>query len=95
MACSNSRSGKLTGWGVKVRLPGQKKWQLLYEPGRGPDLRGDAGEVLCTSLAGARAWAEDYARRGCETAVVEVKQTRGRSYRSKAKKDSRVSMSLF
>jgi hypothetical protein len=65
----------LTGWGVSVRLPGQTTKQLLIRPG--------TEEPLSTSLMGARAWLDDYVRRGCEAELVEILTPRRRSYRQR------------
>jgi hypothetical protein len=71
-----SRRGKeLTGWGVEVRLPGHSSWHILTKPGR--------EEPLSTHLEGARAWMDDYSRRGCAVRIVELPNPRGRAFRAK------------
>lgn len=66
---------RLSGWGVEVRLPGRRPWRLLTKPGQ--------EEPLCTHLEGARAWAQDYERRGCQARLVALESPRGRSYRER------------
>jgi hypothetical protein len=67
------RSPRPPGWGVEVRLPKKRAWMLLMKPGQ---------EVpLSTHLAGARAWAEDWERRGAQARLVELEDPRGGAFR--------------
>lgn len=72
---------------MRVRLPrrGRRKqadgswddgWTLLTVPG-------EDNRPLCTSLAGATAWLEDYRRRGCIAELVPLDIPRGPTYRPK------------
>ena len=80
------------GWGVNVLLPGETRWKPLYEPGRGPDPKNpkDAGVLLCTSLAGARAWVEEYVQKGCQAVLVEILQPRRGTCRKRRPKASDI-----
>lgn len=72
----------LWGWGVDVEVTvagsrrgrWKKVWKRLTKPGK--------EEPLCTSLAGARAWAREYERLGHRTRLVEIRQPRGPSGRT-------------
>lgn len=64
---------RVPGWGVEVKLPRKRAWKLLTKPGR--------EEPLSTHLAGARAWAEEWERRGAQVRLVELKRPRGGAFR--------------
>lgn len=71
---------EITGWGVEVRTQvrgARRRWKFVWVR----LVRPGTDEQLCTSLRGARAWAEDYERRGVRARLVEVHRSRGRSYR--------------
>lgn len=63
----------LSAWGVEVRMPRSRRWTLLTKPGR--------EEPLATSLAHARAWADDWAAKGCQARLVELQRARGGGFR--------------
>lgn len=62
-----------SAWGVEIRAPRSRGWVLLTKPGR--------EEPLATSLAHARAWAADWAARGCKARLVELQRARGGGFR--------------
>ena len=75
------RSRRPNGWGVEVRVPGRRIWQLLMKPGQ------DA--PLVTTLAGARAWAVNWESRGLKVRLVEIKLPRGSTFRPRLRVEPR------
>jgi hypothetical protein len=86
MGSQKSRPGRrvITGWGVEVRFPGHRRFHRLKRPIPGVDNPEDRPD-LCMSLKAAQAWAEDWIRRGCEARVVQLENSRGSSFRERAK----------